>query len=61
MRLCPPAAVRTLMRVCSAEKTGTCGFFGAGGFPLYEITEGQVGSQGQKMQLVGSWVAVCSC
>uniref|UniRef100_A0A383VWF9 Chloride channel protein n=1 Tax=Tetradesmus obliquus TaxID=3088 RepID=A0A383VWF9_TETOB len=34
-------AVRTLMRICSNDKTGSCGFFGAGGFPLYEITEGQ--------------------
>ncbi|KAF8058892.1 CLC-D [Scenedesmus sp. PABB004] len=33
--------VRTLMRLCSAEKTGACGFFGAGGYLLYEITEGQ--------------------
>lgn len=30
------------MHICSNEKSGTCGFFGAGGFPLYEITEGQV-------------------
>eukprot|EP00879_Flechtneria_rotunda_P004562 GHRR01004817.1.p1 GENE.GHRR01004817.1~~GHRR01004817.1.p1 ORF type:complete len:654 (+),score=198.62 GHRR01004817.1:480-2441(+) len=34
-------AVRTLMRICSEEKGRTCGFFGAGGYLLYEITEGQ--------------------
>jgi hypothetical protein len=37
-------AVRALMRVCQSSQgqQGTCGFFGSGGYLLYEITEGQV-------------------
>lgn len=39
------AAVRAFMRVCQSSQShqGTCGFFGSGGYLLYEITEGQVG------------------
>jgi hypothetical protein len=37
-------AVRGLMRICGIGKEGSssCGFFGSGGYLLYEITEGQV-------------------
>jgi hypothetical protein len=39
---CP--AVRAFMRICQSNQgqQGTCGFFGSGGYLLYEITEGQV-------------------
>ncbi len=30
--------VRVLMKLC---KDGSCGFFGSGGFIIFEITEGQ--------------------
>jgi hypothetical protein len=35
------------MRVCQSSQgqQGTCGFFGSGGYLLYEITEGQVRQQ----------------
>jgi hypothetical protein len=38
------AAVRAFMRICQSNQgqQGTCGFFGSGGYLLYEITEGQV-------------------
>lgn len=38
------SAVRALMRICQGTQgqKGTCGFFGSGGYLLYEITEGQV-------------------
>lgn len=40
-------AVRAFMRICQSSQgqQGTCGFFGSGGYLLYEITEGQVSQQ----------------
>lgn len=37
----PPPAVRVMMKFCAAETS--CGFFGSGGFIVYEIREGQDG------------------
>lgn len=49
--VCNWTAVRAFMRICQSNQgqQGTCGFFGSGGYLLYEITEGQV-----------SWVWVLS-
>lgn len=44
LALCMYPAVRAFMRICQSSQSqqGTCGFFGSGGYLLYEITEGQV-------------------
>lgn len=41
--------VRVLMKLCS---TNGCGFFGSGGFIIFEIEEGQENYGGRRLQPV---------